>query len=49
MERAIRDFGKRLHRGGIGLFYYAGHGVQIAKQNYLVPVGADVETSADTK
>jgi len=29
MERAIRDFGKDLRSGGIGLFYYAGHGLQV--------------------
>ena len=49
MERAIRDFGKRLRAGAIGLFYYAGHGVQIEGENYLVPVGADVEDAADVK
>ncbi|MCX5836738.1 MAG: caspase family protein, partial [Deltaproteobacteria bacterium] len=27
MEEAIEDFGNRLKRGGVGLFYYAGHGV----------------------
>jgi uncharacterized caspase-like protein len=49
MERAIRDFGKRLRGGAIGLFYYAGHGVQIDGENYLVPVGANVESAADVK
>ena len=49
MERAIRYFGRRLHLGGTGLFYYAGHGVQIAKENYLVPVGADAKTAVDAK
>jgi uncharacterized caspase-like protein len=49
MEHAIRDFGKRLRGGAVGLFYYAGHGVQIEGENYLVPVGADVEDAADVK
>ena len=49
MERAIRDFGKRLRGGAVGLFYYAGHGVQIDGENYLVPVGANVESAADVK
>jgi len=50
MARAIRDFGKRLRRAGpeaVGLFYYAGHGVQAAGTNYLIPLGAPVETEAD--
>jgi uncharacterized caspase-like protein len=50
MKRAMRDFGKRLRLAGpqaVGLFYYAGHGVQIAGTNYLIPVSAPVETEAD--
>ena len=29
MEDAIREFGRRLRKGGVGLFYYAGHGIQV--------------------
>ena len=29
MERAISEFGRRLRGGGIELFYYAGHGIQV--------------------
>ena len=47
MRRAIRDFGTRLKAGGVGLFYYAGHGVQVNGQNYLVPVSADVHNETD--
>ncbi len=49
MERAIRAFGKGLRGGAVGLFYYAGHGVQMEGANYLVPVTADVEGAADVK
>lgn len=49
MEQAIRAFGKRLRGGAVGLFYYAGHGVQIDGENYLVPVSANVEDPADIK
>jgi peptidoglycan hydrolase-like protein with peptidoglycan-binding domain len=45
--RAIRDFGTALKGGGIGLFYYAGHGVQVQGINYLVPIGANPTTAAD--
>lgn len=45
MEMAIREFGKRLlSKGGVGLFYYAGHGAQVKGQNYLVPIDAKVES-----
>ena len=44
MERAIRNFGKKLRKGGVGLFYYAGHGIQIEGVNYLIPIGAILES-----
>jgi hypothetical protein len=49
MERAIRKFGKNLRNGGIGLFYYAGHGIQIKGNNYLIPIGSIIESEADVK
>jgi Caspase domain len=39
MKRSIKEFGEVLtNGGGIGLFYYAGHGIQSAGHNYLIPV-----------
>jgi uncharacterized caspase-like protein len=29
MQAAVRDFGERLPTDGVGLFYYAGHGLQV--------------------
>ena len=49
MERAIRDFGNDLRGGGVGLFYFAGHGVQVRGNNYLVPISADIESEGDVK
>lgn len=43
MHIALRDFGDALRRGGVGLFYFAGHGVQVKGRNYLIPVDADIE------
>ena len=40
MENAIQNFGKRLGNNAVGLFYYAGHGVQYKGNNYLIPIGA---------
>jgi len=39
MESAIAAFGERLHKGAVGLFYYAGHAVQYGGENYLIPIG----------
>ena len=41
---ALREFGTRLKdTGGVGLFYYAGHGMQVKGANYLIPVDAAIE------
>lgn len=43
MKLAIRRFRDRLKaRGGVGLFYFAGHGVELRGQNYLIPVDAEI-------
>lgn len=43
MRAALREFASRLKQGGAGLFYYAGHGIQVDGENYLVPIGANVQ------
>lgn len=47
LEKAVREFGSELSGGGVGLFYYAGHGVQIQGTNYLIPVSANPTGAAD--
>jgi hypothetical protein len=42
MEKAVADFGEALNAGAIGLFYYAGHGLQVNGRNFLVPVDASI-------
>jgi hypothetical protein len=49
MEIAIKELGKRLKKDDVGLFFYAGHGVQIEGQNYLIPIGANIEEESDVK
>jgi hypothetical protein len=45
MAGAILEFGRRLAEGGVGAFYYAGHGLQV----YLVPVDAEIDDEASTR
>lgn len=47
--RKVEQFGARISRDphSIGLFYYAGHGVQADGVNYLIPVDAAIESDAD--
>ncbi len=50
MAREIAAFGRRLEsagRGAVGLFYFAGHGVEAAGINYLLPIGGAIQTEAD--
>ena len=50
MEKAINDFGNNLRRKkGVGLFYYAGHGVQVQGENYLLPINIIPQTAADVR
>ena len=49
MQDAVRAFGRRLAQGGAGLFYFAGHGLQVAGENYLVPIGADIKAEFDVE
>jgi uncharacterized caspase-like protein len=42
-DRKVRDFSATLKELDAGVFYYAGHGLQVAGQNYLVPIDAKVE------
>jgi len=43
MVLAIRKFGKDIKKGGAGLFYYAGHGIQINGENFMIPIDAEPE------
>ena len=43
LRQAILEFGDKLSRDpGVGLFYYAGHGIQSDGFNYLIPVDAEI-------
>ena len=42
MKRAVRQFLRQLHDGGVGLFYFAGHGFQYNNLNYLAPIRANL-------
>jgi uncharacterized caspase-like protein len=45
-DRKVRDFADALSGAKVGLFFYAGHGLQVGGQNYLVPVDAKLSTAA---
>jgi Caspase domain len=49
MAEAIFRFGESLKGGGVGLFYYSGHGMQVKGENYLIPIDANLLREDDIK
>ena len=47
MERRIRSFAEVLSGADVGLFYYAGHGLQVDQRNFLAPIDAQLKTESD--
>ena len=46
MQQALAAFHTRLASGGVGLFYFAGHGLQVGNETILVPAGIDGRSPA---
>jgi len=50
MRRAVRDFSARIAEKGydtIALVFYAGHGMQVDGENFLIPVDARIQRESD--
>src|SRR5262249_25462730 len=50
LRRTIREFSSLVTQKGpdtVALIYYAGHGLQVEGENYLLPVDADIKSEAD--
>lgn len=45
-KEAISDFTKKLKPSDVALFYYAGHGLELGGENFLVPTDADIRSKA---
>jgi Caspase domain len=46
-DHAVQSFSDQIQGADVGLFYYAGHGVQVRGSNYLVPVTANPTRESD--
>lgn len=42
MKDAVVQFSRQVPEGSLGLFYFAGHGIQVKGENFLVPIGAKI-------
>lgn len=49
MKKAMDEFGEKLIGYDVGLFFYAGHGIQSKGYNYLIPVDANLKTEAQVE
>lgn len=47
MTGIVRDFAQKLDGAKAGLVYYAGHGIAVGDDNYLIPVDASLRSEAD--
>ena len=47
MRRLIREFSDAVAGAELGLFFYAGHGIQVNGKNYLLPIDAALKSEAD--
>ncbi len=49
MDRALRRFKRELDKSDVGLFFFAGHGMQIEGENYLAAVDTDASDEVEAK
>jgi uncharacterized caspase-like protein len=47
LDEAVRDFARRIAGADAALVFFAGHGLQVAGQNYLLPIDAKLESERD--
>ncbi len=47
LRRTIRSYGEKLPGAETAVFFYAGHGVQVAGENYLIPVDSQLQSETD--
>ncbi|HEV7256349.1 MAG TPA: caspase family protein [Bosea sp. (in: a-proteobacteria)] len=47
MTGIVREFAQKLDGAKAGVVYYAGHGIAVGDENYLIPVDASLKSEAD--
>ena len=52
-KKSLRDslgkFYSKISKGGVGMLYFSGHGLEVDGQNYLIPVDANIKAKSDTE
>lgn len=49
MRGAIRDFAKKSVSADLSIVYFAGHGIEIDKKNFLLPIDAELQSEGDAE
>jgi len=49
MKRVVRAFGEKTRTASVRLFYYAGHGMQVNGENYLLPVDTTINNEQEVE
>jgi uncharacterized caspase-like protein len=49
MLEAVNDFGKKLRKSDVALFYFSGHGVQYMDRNWIFPIGINIGRAQDVE
>jgi uncharacterized caspase-like protein len=47
MRRSLREFSDKVQAADVAVVYFAGHGIEVDGQNYLIPVDAMLERDRD--
>ena len=47
MRKAILEFGRSAEGSEMAMVFYAGHGMEVSGENWLIPVGAELRSDAD--
>jgi Caspase domain len=47
VRKVLRDFGNMARDADVAVVYYAGHGIELDGNNYLIPTDATLETDSD--
>ena len=49
MRDSLNRFYTKIKRGGVGFFYFSGHGIELDGQNYLIPIDAKLVEKSDAE
>jgi hypothetical protein len=47
MRRALLEFNRKARSAEVAIVYFAGHGIEVGGENYLIPIDAELKTDID--